>query len=426
MSQTDPQQTVQTFIDLIQRHEQSFYHFVHKVHSKGESLFNDLMRWIELFLAVIREGLGAPVSLEFLLPHTGPERAAVLAEVDAVALYHYKLKIAYESKIRRRFAGGAEGGGGAGAEDEAAQALMQGVLRDLSYGELMRGDAEDAAAEDTDESGEGSTEYETDEEDEEEDEDEDGSSEEDWSGSEGAARAKALARSRTTPHAPHTPQSAGRQRPQQQQQQQPPPPQAQPLPRKGSRPRLLSLPLRKSRSMTFGDAARRSAELPPPPVPPLPKHIPLSARSKPLPPSPGAAAAPALPSASSAHSHHERSGPGPYSAREPPPSPSPSLNPLPTPTPTTPRREDRRSRRYSGHSTPSASARTRKQKQKRQQADALKPPDLQRVPDLLPIFLEMVRGSHRSFSARARTEVLTTEPVAPLQMRPQLRPRGTR
>ncbi|ETW83931.1 hypothetical protein HETIRDRAFT_235512, partial [Heterobasidion irregulare TC 32-1] len=260
LSQTDPQQTVQTFIDLIQRHEQSFYHFVHKVHSKGESLFNDLMRWIELFLAVIREGLGAPVSLEFLLPHTGPERAAVLAEVDAVALYHYKLKIAYESKIRRRFAGGAEGGGGAGVEDEAAQALMQGVLRDLSYGELMRGDAEDAAAEDTDESGEGSTEYETDEEDEEEDEDED---------------------------------------------------------EDGSTPSSPRRPSRRSRSTS------RSPRAP--------------SRYRP--------------------------------ARAPRQRPHSRARPARTRTTSAPA----------------------PQKQKRQQADALKPPDLQRVPDLLPIFLEMVR-----------------------------------
>ena len=76
VSQQDPGKTVQTFIDLIQRHEQSFYSFVHKVHSKGEGLFDSFMRWIEQFLTLMRDGLGAPLSLEFLLPHTGPERAA--------------------------------------------------------------------------------------------------------------------------------------------------------------------------------------------------------------------------------------------------------------------------------------------------------------------------------------------------------------
>ncbi|KAI9063229.1 hypothetical protein FKP32DRAFT_1666643 [Trametes sanguinea] len=102
LSQTDPARTVQIFIDLIQRHEQAFYSFVHKVHSKGEGLFTNLMRWIERFLTLMRDGLGEPISLEFLLPHTGADRENVLREVDAVALYHYKLKVAYEAKLRRR------------------------------------------------------------------------------------------------------------------------------------------------------------------------------------------------------------------------------------------------------------------------------------------------------------------------------------
>jgi hypothetical protein len=73
VNQEGPQWTVQTFIDLVQWHEQSFYSFVHKVHSKGKGFFDSLMHWIELFLTAVREGLGNPVSLEFLLPHTSQE-----------------------------------------------------------------------------------------------------------------------------------------------------------------------------------------------------------------------------------------------------------------------------------------------------------------------------------------------------------------
>lgn len=165
MGQDNPQRVVQTFIDLVQRHEQAFYSFVHKVHSKGEGLFDNLMRWIELFLTAMRDGLGQTVSLEFLLPHAGPERAAVLKEVDEVAVYHYKLKLAYEDKLRRRF-GKTQGREGADAEDEAAQALVNGVVQDLSFGELVRGDADDMAAEDSaedsdEDSDDDSSEYET-------------------------------------------------------------------------------------------------------------------------------------------------------------------------------------------------------------------------------------------------------------------------
>jgi len=102
-SQQDPSRTVQTFIDLVQRHEQAFYTFVHNVHSKGSGLFDSLMAWIELFLSYARDGLPQPIDLEFLLPDSGPQRQAIMAEVDAVAQYHYRLKVAHEEKIRRRF-----------------------------------------------------------------------------------------------------------------------------------------------------------------------------------------------------------------------------------------------------------------------------------------------------------------------------------
>ncbi|KAG6884713.1 hypothetical protein C0993_008781 [Termitomyces sp. T159_Od127] len=166
VNQEEPSRTVQAFINLIQRHEQSFYHFVHKVHSKGENLFGGLMHWIELFLTVVREGLGPPLSLEFLLPHTGKDRDDVLNEIDEVTRYHYKLKVAYEGKLRRRFGRIQERDGDADAEDEVTQNLVNGVIGEIDFGELIHGDADDLAAEETDE--ESSDEY---------DDDDDGSSE---------------------------------------------------------------------------------------------------------------------------------------------------------------------------------------------------------------------------------------------------------
>ncbi|KAG9019527.1 hypothetical protein FRB90_000836 [Tulasnella sp. 427] len=138
----NPARTVQTFIDLVQRHEQAFYLFVHKVHSKGEGLFDSLTHWVELFLTFMREGLGQDISLEYLLPHSESERAAIFQEVDAVALYHYKLKVAHEEKVRRRFDGRVKNDADA-AEEEAAQDLVDGVIGDLSLGELMQGDIDE-------------------------------------------------------------------------------------------------------------------------------------------------------------------------------------------------------------------------------------------------------------------------------------------
>jgi len=161
VSQEDPGRTVQTFIDLVDRHEQAFYSFVHKVHSKGSDLFASLMAWIEVFLDFIRDGIppaasGGPtrLDLEVLLPHSGPERLAMLREVDAIAVYHYKLKVAHESKVRRKFlrttVRGAEAEG-LDAEDE--QALIDSVVDGLELGSTIGGDAAEIGAEDDDDDG---------------------------------------------------------------------------------------------------------------------------------------------------------------------------------------------------------------------------------------------------------------------------------
>lgn len=143
VSQEDPQRTVQTFIDLVQRHEQAFYSFVHNVHSKGQGLFDSLMAWIELFLSYAREGIAQPLDLEFILPHGGETRAKIMAEVDAVAQYHYKLKVAHEEKVRRRFDKGVPA-----SNDEAE--LLGSVMASLSIGETTMGDAEEIAEEESD------------------------------------------------------------------------------------------------------------------------------------------------------------------------------------------------------------------------------------------------------------------------------------
>lgn len=151
MSQEDPQRTVQTFIDLVARHEQSFYSFVHKVHSKGQGLFDALMTWIERFLAYARDGLQDKIDLEFLLPAAGEERLQILREVDAVAAYHYKLKLAYEEKVRRRFQKNAA------TDDEAA--LIDGMIASLNLNDSVVGDMEEVGEEDED-SGEESEDWE--------------------------------------------------------------------------------------------------------------------------------------------------------------------------------------------------------------------------------------------------------------------------
>ncbi|TFK55731.1 hypothetical protein OE88DRAFT_1652180 [Heliocybe sulcata] len=338
LSQEDPQRTVQAFIDLIQRHEQSFYNFVHKVHSKGEGLFDNLMRWIELFLTVIREGISDEqgqnkISLEFLLPHMGSEREAIMKEVDDVAKYHYSLKLAHEDKLRRRFGRTQQGvtQGEADAEDEAAQALVNGVVQELSFGELITGDVNELAAADSEEDSE-----ESDEESGSDSEDESDSSEYE-TGSEGSSteeekkQAATIGRARTVGHPP-TRQRYDSLRPAKQSMD-------------STRP-AKSSPLRTSRSMTFSHSQRpsRHHDSDAPPLPPLPPkdHL-TSPRHKPLPPSPKV------------------------------PRQRTSVDEL--------RRRPQPDTRAQG--------KTLQRHKKR--PEPVKPPELQHIPQLLPLFVEMMR-----------------------------------
>lgn len=142
---------MQTFIDLVQRHEQAFYTFVHNVHAKGHGLFESLMGWIELFLSYARDGLPQPLDLEILLPMDGPQRAAIMKEVDEIAQYHYKLKVAHEEKVRRRFQSGA----GVDQQTLEEAALVDSVMQSLSIGDTIMGTADEVALEESEEEWDG-------------------------------------------------------------------------------------------------------------------------------------------------------------------------------------------------------------------------------------------------------------------------------
>ncbi|KAF5363538.1 hypothetical protein D9756_000365 [Leucocoprinus leucothites] len=362
MIQDDPTRTVQAFIDLIQRHEQSFYYFVHKVHSKGEGLFNGLMQWVEMFLTVVREGLGDPLSLEFLLPHTGQARTDILSEVDKIATYHYKLKVVYEGKLRRRF-GNAQGQQDADAEDEATRALVSGVLGEIDFGELAGGDALDIAAEESDEdSGDDytSSDYETGEEDvNSETESSESVGDSTTSSTEHSARSAPAARAYPPPPlrqvnhikaASTVTSSPTRTYPQALSKN---PAAAASSSSVTSVPvptRKRSLSLRHMKSLTSLGSRKQNAEVVPP-VPRVPKTpqtaVPIisasSSSSKPLPPPPGS---PLTRENGQTQSQHRQSPPQPNKVAD-------------------------------------------KKKQKKE--SLIKPPELVHIPQLLPVFVELMR-----------------------------------
>ncbi|KAG6861592.1 hypothetical protein C0995_014499 [Termitomyces sp. Mi166 len=349
VTQEDPSRTVQAFINLIQRHEQSFYHFVHKVHSKGENLFDGLMHWVELFLTVVREGLGPPLSLEFLLPHGGKDRDDILNEVDEVARYHYKLKVAYEGKLRRRFGRIQERDGDADVEDEVTQNLVNGVIGEIDFGELIHGDADDLAAEETDE--ESSDEYDDDDSSDFESTDRSSSGESD--SEENSSDEERSLPSRQSHHYATVP------------------------PKRSQTFVANSVPTRpvlpdeapRKRSLSLSSDSRLSRHSQdPPPVPPMPKSATIDRFSKPLPPNPSARSHEHPRTTTSRSSHPPQPGHGQRSPFNPDQS----------------HRHGFDSSSKLSHDSASRSSR------KKKKIPTLKPPELQHIPKLLPVFVEMV------------------------------------
>lgn len=351
---------MQVFIDLVNRHEQSFYSFVHKVHSKGQGLFDSLMKWIERFLTAIRDGVGAfevgakgnKIVLETVLPAGDEERARIMEEVDKMMHWHYLNKIAHEEKLRSRFRRTQKGAEtNADAEDEATQILINGVAREFDFGELVRANADELTAEEGDD--DDSDDYDDDEDDDSDDDT--GEYETDSEGTEEDMNVQTLSvhsstiqpplfRAKTTEvvvvSAP--PEISGLSRSQTS------------LP---AAPRMRSLSLRSAKSMQL--LGKRHPTVDTPPVPPLPVHL-----DKPLPLRP--------PGSSSAELPRRRSI-GLLASPEHDPNDDPHR--------------------------PSSSPHPPSHKPRKKAATMAQPPELRYIPTLLPIFVEMVR--HRCHTPSA-------------------------
>ncbi|KAG0140995.1 hypothetical protein CROQUDRAFT_52380 [Cronartium quercuum f. sp. fusiforme G11] len=170
----DPQRIVQTFVDLVSRHEGDFYKFVHQVHSKGSGLFDGLMNWIESLVNFVREGLNEKISLETLLPHSETmERIEIMKEIDLVIEYHRKLKVAHYQRMTKRLARNENQEDQVGNSDTA---FVEGVMDNLNLSKVVGGDVEEARVEEGEEEDDDdetdSENYNSDEEEEEDDDDE--------------------------------------------------------------------------------------------------------------------------------------------------------------------------------------------------------------------------------------------------------------
>ncbi|KIH86611.1 hypothetical protein SPBR_08111 [Sporothrix brasiliensis 5110] len=153
----DPNQTVQAFIDLCQRHEHNFYKFVHEVHTHDNGLFTQLMGWIEGILEFLRKGpkngtLDVNALFEGSVSMGQIDKDKAIAEVNSLIAWQEARKKWHQDKTRQKMA--AEGGGSDGLGEDGLSGpvsfsagdfgLNAADLQEMSYDEFD--DSEDEAA----------------------------------------------------------------------------------------------------------------------------------------------------------------------------------------------------------------------------------------------------------------------------------------
>lgn len=110
----DPNQTVQSFIDLCARHEHNFYKFVHEVHIHDNGLFTQLMGWLEGILEFLRHGpkggkLDMNALIQGALDMRQVDKENSITEIDALVGWQEERKKWHQDKTRQKMA--AEGAG---------------------------------------------------------------------------------------------------------------------------------------------------------------------------------------------------------------------------------------------------------------------------------------------------------------------------
>lgn len=142
----DPNQTVQSFIDLCERHEEDLYKFIHEVHIHDNGLFDKLMNWIEGILDFLRHGpKGGKLDMNALfsgaLEMGLVDKGEVLREINGLIKWQTARKRWHSDKTRQKMAsgdrGGQEGGGGGLAATFKPQdfGLNPQDLQDLDMGD---------------------------------------------------------------------------------------------------------------------------------------------------------------------------------------------------------------------------------------------------------------------------------------------------
>ncbi|KAF2724939.1 hypothetical protein K431DRAFT_281407 [Polychaeton citri CBS 116435] len=151
----DPNQTVQSFIDLCERHEEDLYKFIHEVHIHDNGLFDKLMNWIEGILEFLRHGpTGGKLDMNALfqgaVEGNQVDKSKCVREINSLIKWQMARKRWHSDKTRQKMASG--GDGIATAADGTATGGLSATFKPGDFG-LNAMDLQDlGAGEDDDES----------------------------------------------------------------------------------------------------------------------------------------------------------------------------------------------------------------------------------------------------------------------------------
>ncbi|KAI1105271.1 succinate flavoprotein subunit [Jackrogersella minutella] len=148
----DPNQTVQAFIDLCQRHEHNFYKFVHEVHTHDNGLFTQLMGWIEGILEFLRKGpAGGALDINALfeggVASGSLNKEEAIREVNELIAWQEARKKWHHDKTRQKMAAEGSAGIDTGMPGMASFTASDFGLNDMDLEDMSYDDGSDDEAE---------------------------------------------------------------------------------------------------------------------------------------------------------------------------------------------------------------------------------------------------------------------------------------
>ncbi|KAI9317706.1 hypothetical protein BX666DRAFT_1857470 [Dichotomocladium elegans] len=97
--------TTQPFVQLVQRHEQQFYNFVHQVHANDKThLFDELLAYVDGVFALVAHGLPNRIDMDQIIANAGIAIGdpGLRKDMDAICKYHSERKAQHMKRTRQK------------------------------------------------------------------------------------------------------------------------------------------------------------------------------------------------------------------------------------------------------------------------------------------------------------------------------------